>query len=83
VQLIQQLERTLWLVWQSGVEAAPLLDGAVRRAQQAERRRLSQAAARLGVHLMLPLGLCYLPAFICLGLMPVVLSFAQTLWPAL
>lgn len=40
-----------------------------RRNGEAERR-----AATLGVRLVLPLGLCYLPAFICLGVLPVVLA---------
>ncbi|WP_163544660.1 type II secretion system F family protein [Occultella kanbiaonis] len=33
-----------------------------------------EAAARLGVQLVLPLGLCLLPSFILLGLVPVLLS---------
>ncbi|MBG6189417.1 hypothetical protein IWX64_000337 [Arthrobacter sp. CAN_A212] len=40
-----------------------------RRNGEAERR-----AATLGVRLVVPLGLCYLPAFICLGVLPVVLA---------
>jgi tight adherence protein B len=75
--------RVLRPVWESGAEAGPLLAGAAARAVRAERRRLAQGAARLGVHLMAPLGLCYLPAFIALGLVPVVLSFAGALLPGL
>jgi hypothetical protein len=82
-RFLDQVQRALWLVWRSGVEGAPLLEAAVQRAQRAERRRLSKAAARLGVQLMVPLGLCYLPAFVALGLLPVMLSFAQGLLPAL
>ncbi|MHA7154096.1 type II secretion system F family protein [Arthrobacter sp. TMN-50] len=46
-------------------------------AGQLRRRRNSEAeqrAATLGVRLVLPLGLCYLPAFICLGVLPVVFA---------
>ncbi|WP_418606028.1 hypothetical protein [Georgenia sp. SUBG003] len=37
-------------------------------------REAQEAAARLGVRLVLPLGLCFLPAFVLLGLVPVVLA---------
>jgi len=40
-----------------------------RRSREAERR-----AAALGVQLVLPLGLCALPAFICLAVVPLVLT---------
>ena len=46
-------------------------------AGQLRRRRNSDAqrrAATLGVRLVVPLGLCYLPAFICLGVLPVVFA---------
>jgi hypothetical protein len=80
--LVEEIRSALWLVWNFGVEAAPLLEGVAERASRAERRRLNQAAARLGVYLMAPLGLCFLPAFVALGLVPVLLSFATGLLPA-
>ncbi|MHA7141014.1 type II secretion system F family protein [Arthrobacter sp. Sr33] len=46
-------------------------------ASQLRRRRNSEAeqrAATLGVRLVVPLGLCYLPAFICFGVLPVVFA---------
>ena len=55
----------------AGVPAAPLL----RAAGRAERRRSRAEAARraqeLGTRLVVPLGLCVLPAFILLGVVPV------------
>lgn len=38
-----------------------------------------QAASRAGVVMTAPLGLCFLPAFLCLGLAPVVLGLLSTL----
>jgi hypothetical protein len=81
--LVGDLRSTLWLVWDSGVEAGPLLEALCARLGRAERRRLTQAAARLGVYLMAPLGLCYLPAFVALGLVPVLLSLANGIVPGL
>jgi tight adherence protein B len=78
-EFLSSLQSALWLVWDSGVEAAPLLDGLRARLGRAERRRLTAAAARLGVHLMAPLGLCHLPAFVALGLVPVLISLASGL----
>ncbi|MFI2753581.1 type II secretion system F family protein [Cellulomonas sp. P22] len=70
------LARCLEPAWTAG--AAP---GATLRAQAAavrrdRRRAAREAAARMGVHLVLPLGLCFLPAFVLLGLVPVMLSLA-------
>ena len=38
------------------------------------------AAERAGVKAVLPLGLCFLPAFVLIGVVPVVAGFATTLW---
>ena len=42
--------------------------------------RARTAAGALGVHLVLPLGLCFLPAFVLLGLVPMILSLAGDLF---
>jgi hypothetical protein len=50
--------------------------------QRAEATLRGQAAAhRAGVLVLAPLGLCFLPAFICLGVVPVVLGIATQVWP--
>lgn len=40
-----------------------------------------ERAERAGVALALPVGLCFLPAFFCLGVLPVVLGLAARLGP--
>ncbi len=40
-----------------------------------------ERAERAGVVLALPVGLCFLPAFLCLGVLPVVLGLAAGLGP--
>ena len=37
------------------------------------------AAERLSVHLMVPLGLCSLPAFVCWGIVPVLIGLVPDL----
>ena len=38
-----------------------------------------RAAGKLSVALVVPLGLCSLPAFICLGIVPIIISLLPTL----
>lgn len=66
--------------WVDGAAPIPLLDRAARTFRLTRQRRAKEAAARLGAKLVLPLGLCFLPAFILLGVVPVVASAALSLF---
>jgi len=62
----------------AGVPAAGLL-----RAEAEEHRRIASAegerrAVELGSRLLLPLGVCILPAFVVLGVVPIVLSIVSS-----
>ena len=62
----------------AGVPAAALL-----HAEAEESRRVANAdgerrAAELGTRLLLPLGVCILPAFIALGVAPIVVSIVSS-----
>ena len=63
----------------AGVPPAALLDAAAVRMAGAERRRLEKAAARAGVLLVLPLGICFLPAFLLTTVVPVVTTLGAQL----
>jgi hypothetical protein len=65
--------------WTSGASPAPALRARADRIRRERRRAVRTAAARLSVHLVLPLGACFLPAFVLAGLVPVVLSLADGL----
>lgn len=60
--------------WSDGVDPTALLLQAARSIRSERRAAARAAAARLGVRLVLPVGLCLLPAFVLLGLLPVLLS---------
>lgn len=60
--------------WVGGAAPGPLLRQAAGSVRASRHREAQEAAARLGVRLVLPLGLCFLPAFVLLGLVPVVLA---------
>ncbi len=61
-----------WEVGANADAALTMLADEHRRDRQAAART---RAARLAVHLVLPLGLCFLPAFVCLGLVPLIMAF--------
>lgn len=59
-----------------------LADAAREHAETLRQQAMSQAerkAARAAVAITAPLGLCFLPAFVCLGLAPVVIGLLKTL----
>lgn len=60
--------------WAHGAAPRDALRLAGVRIDQDARTRARTAAARLGVHLVLPLGVCFLPAFVLIGLVPVLVS---------
>lgn len=66
--------------WADGVDPEPLLRHAAAAIRRTRQARAREAAARLGVRLVLPLGLCLLPAFVLLGLVPVLLAAGLELW---
>ncbi|WP_052595558.1 type II secretion system F family protein [Luteipulveratus mongoliensis] len=63
----------------AGVPPAQLLKQAAYDVRDSERRRLEESAARLSVRIVIPLGLCFLPAFGLLTVVPVVAALAADL----
>ncbi|QCB95167.1 secretion system protein [Cellulomonas shaoxiangyii] len=62
--------------WEAGASPGPQLRAAADRLRRDRRAAVRTAAGSLAVRLTLPLGLCFLPAFALLGLVPVVLGLA-------
>lgn len=48
--------------------------------RRALRTDAQAAAERAGIAIVLPLGVCFLPAFVLVGVVPVVAGFAHALW---
>ena len=76
-QELELLCEGLRQAWEAGTSPTASLRtaGETARRKQMESSRL--AAARLAVRLVLPLGLCLLPAFILIGLVPVLMSLGS------
>jgi tight adherence protein B len=70
----ERVESVLALSRSAGVPAAELLRAEAEEARLDARASAQQKAATLSVKLMLPLGLCILPAFMVLGVVPLLVS---------
>ncbi len=55
-----------------GAPAAEVLREAAASMREEQARHLEAASARAGVLLVLPLGMCFLPAFVCTAVVPLV-----------
>jgi pilus assembly protein TadC len=73
---LEPVAETLEGAWLQGATPGPSLRARAGSIRRDRRRDAREAAGRLGVHLVLPLGLCFLPAFVLLGLVPVLVSLA-------
>jgi tight adherence protein B len=62
----------------AGVPAAALLQSEAEERRRAARADGQRRAVELGTRLLLPLGVCILPAFIALGVAPIVLSIVSS-----
>jgi pilus assembly protein TadC len=74
-----QIDALLRLARRSASSGAALADGVAELADQSRDEAAQTAAAaaeRAGVLIAGPLGLCFLPAFVCLGIVPVVAGLA-------
>ncbi|WP_104086290.1 type II secretion system F family protein [Arthrobacter sp. GMC3] len=68
------LHSALGFAAMTGTPAAPLLYAEARQRRRQSHRDAEKRASALGVKLVIPLGLCSLPAFVCLGVIPVVVA---------
>lgn len=75
----QPVARALVLAEAAGVPPSTTLAAAAEDIRRAEDHRLEVATERLGVRLVLPLGLTFLPAFVATTVVPVVGALAATI----
>lgn len=73
----QPAARALRMAANAGVAPADLLVRAAEEVRRAEQQRLEVATATLGVRIVLPLGLVFLPAFVLTTVVPIVLALAR------
>ncbi|MDQ0848999.1 hypothetical protein QFZ65_000937 [Arthrobacter sp. B3I9] len=68
------LQHALAFAALTGAPSSAVLYAQAGRIRRERFRTAEKQAAALGVKLVVPLGLCSLPAFVCLGIMPVLLA---------
>ena len=71
---IKELELSLRFTQLSGAPVAKLLRSAAHGERKRQLRETEARGAEFGIKLVIPLGLCALPAFVCLGIVPIVIS---------
>lgn len=71
-----RLARALVVTGESGSAVAGRLEAVSEQLRTAAGEQALVRSQRAGVALMAPLGLCFLPAFVCLGVLPVVIGIA-------
>ncbi|XCB28996.1 hypothetical protein RQN30_06815 [Arcanobacterium hippocoleae] len=74
------LSEILAPAWQDGAAPVPLLERACATLRLTQQSRANAAAARLGARLVAPLALCFLPAFMLIGVVPIVAIAAQQIF---
>jgi pilus assembly protein TadC len=72
--------RAMALADAAGVAPAASLRAAAADLRAAQLQQVELAAARLGVTIVLPLGLAFLPAFVLLTVVPLVVALAGEVW---
>lgn len=65
----------LYAAWTSGASPVPLLELAAQTIRNDRATAAKEVAEQLAIRLTVPLGLCLLPAFVCLGIFPVGILF--------
>lgn len=71
---LNQLAQELRFVYTSAVPAAHMLTTAATTLRANRKRLAEQLAQELAIRLVLPTGICLLPSFILVGIIPMVLS---------
>lgn len=75
---IAPLGQALRFAGTSGAPSAAVVTAYAAQFRRRRNREAEKRAAALGVRLVVPLGLCSLPAFVCLGVIPVLVGLFPT-----
>ena len=69
------LKNSLRESWIYGSSPVPVLNAVLQNYEQSMKNVAKKESSKLSVRLLLPVGLCFLPAFIFVGILPTVASF--------
>lgn len=77
---LDPLQEALEPAWCDGASPGPILERTADRIRRSRVRVAKEDAQRIGVKLALPLGICFLPAFVFLGILPLVVTLAGAIF---
>ncbi|MFT8704929.1 hypothetical protein [Bifidobacterium aquikefiricola] len=66
--------------WRHGVSPILRIEAVIEQLDRDDKRGIEDAGARLAVRILLPVGLCFLPSFIMIGVIPCLAAFASDLF---
>ena len=69
-EVFDVVDRALEPSWRHGLSPLNRLETTIEEANRQQNRRLDDAVSKLSVKILLPLGLCFLPAFIVVTVLP-------------
>lgn len=79
-QTCDLLEQTLESSWRHGASPIIRIETAIEEENRLRSRAMDDAASKLSVKVLLPLGLCFLPAFVILTVIPSLAGWIGTMW---
>lgn len=72
---VELVRETLEMSWRYGDSPVGRIEAAVAQLDAHQRAEIERYAANLSVRILLPTGLCVLPAFVLIGIVPTIASF--------
>ncbi|WEV58694.1 hypothetical protein OZX67_07825 [Bifidobacterium sp. ESL0728] len=75
LEALTVIDGALKRTWTRGVSPVGPLESAVEQLDARARASIEQSAQRLSIKLLLPTGLCFLPSFMLIGIIPAIGSF--------
>lgn len=79
-QICALIRKVLEPSWRHGASPLIRIETAIDEASRRELRAVDDAAHTLSVKVLLPLGLCFLPAFVTLTVIPSLATWVSTMW---
>lgn len=73
----RRLSAALAPAWNDGAAPVPLLVRSAQNLRLTRQHRAKEAAAKLSAKLVLPLATCFLPAFLLVGVLPVIIAAGE------
>lgn len=71
------LERALEPSWRHGMSPVLRIEAVIEQLNRDCQRDIEEAGAKLAVRVLLPVGLCFLPSFLMIGVIPCLAAFAH------